>query len=88
MKLKKCAEVFVKCNISTQVSLIAVQTVCNTLSGHRYYLTADETIQNDPSLENYEVPISIQDYVVYENALPSPRVLNDHKQVLTIQQDE
>ena len=84
-----CAEVSVKCNISTQASRIAVQTVCNTLYGHKYYLTKDKAIQNDPSLEMYkttgpkpskrvksaeksEVPISVQDYAVYENVLPVP----------------
>ena len=41
-----CAEVSVKCNISTQASCIAVQTVCNTLYGHKFYLTKDEAIQN------------------------------------------
>ena len=30
--------------------------------------------------EKSETPISIQDYAVHENVLPSPRVLNDHKQ--------
>ena len=49
-----CAEVSVKCNISTQASRIAVQTVCNTLYGHKYYLTKDEAIQNHPSLEMYK----------------------------------
>ena len=33
-----CAEVFVKCNISTQASRIAAQTVCNTFYSHKYYL--------------------------------------------------
>ena len=49
-----CAEASVKCNISTQGSCIAVQTVCNTLYGHKYYLIIDEVIQNDPSLEMYK----------------------------------
>ena len=35
-----------------------------------------------------EVPISVQDYAVNENVLPSPRVLNDHKHVLAIQHEE
>ena len=100
-----CAEVSVKCNISTQASCIAVQTVCNTLYGHKYYLTKDKVIQNDPSLkmhkttgpkpskrvksaEKLQVPISVQDYAVYENVLPSPRVLNDHKHVLAIQHEK
>ena len=49
-----CAELSVKCNISTQASCIAIQTVCNTLYGHKYYLTKDEAIQNDPSMEMYK----------------------------------
>ena len=49
-----CAEVSVKCNISIQASCFAVQTVCNTLYGHKYYLSKDEAIQNDPSLEKYK----------------------------------
>ena len=48
-----CAKVSVKCNISTQASCIAVQTISNTLYGHKYYLTKDEAIQNDPSLKKY-----------------------------------
>ena len=100
-----CAELSVKCNISTQASCIAIQTVCNTLYGHKYYLTKDEAIQNDPSMEMYkttgpkpskwvksaeksEVPISIHDYAGYKNVLPSPRVLNDHKHVLAIQNEK
>ena len=40
------------------------------------------------SAEKSEVPISVQDYTVYENVLPSPRVLNDHKHVLAIQHEK
>ena len=58
------------------------------LDVHRYYLTKDYAIQNDPSLKNYKVRIFIQDYAKYKNALPYPRVLNDYKQNLAIQQDE
>ena len=36
------------------LSFIAVQTLCNTLYGHNYYLTRDEAIQNGPSLEMYK----------------------------------
>lgn len=53
MKLA-CAEVSVKCNISKQASHIAVQTVCNTPYGCKYYLKKDEVIHNDPSLEKYK----------------------------------
>ena len=40
------------------------------------------------SAEKSQVPISVQDYAVYENVLPSPRVLNDHKHVLAIQHEK
>ena len=46
-----CAEVSVKCNISNQGSLVAVQTVYNSFYGHEYYLTKEEAIVKDPSLE-------------------------------------
>ena len=49
-----CAEVSVKCNVSTQASRIAVQTVCSGLYDHDYYLTKEEAIENDPSLEEYK----------------------------------
>ena len=39
-----CAEVSVKCNISSQASIIAVQTVCSSFYGHEYYLTKEEAI--------------------------------------------
>ena len=45
------SEVSVKCKISNQASLVAVQTVCNSIYGHEYYLTKEEAIENDPSLE-------------------------------------
>ena len=32
--------------------------------------------------------IFVQDYAVYENVLPSPRILNDHKHVLAIQHEK
>ena len=48
---KVCAEVSVKCNISSQASLVAVQTVCSNFYEHQYYLTKDEAIEKDPSLE-------------------------------------
>lgn len=40
------------------------------------------------SEEKSEVFIPIQDYAAYENFLPSPRVLNDHKQVLAIEHEK
>ena len=46
-----CAELSVKCNISSQASLVAVQTVCSDFYEHQYYLTKDEAIKKDPSLE-------------------------------------
>ena len=46
-----CAKVSVKCNISNQASLVAVQTVCISFYGHKYYLMKEEVIEKDPSLE-------------------------------------
>ena len=40
------------------------------------------------SEEKSEAPISVQDYAVYENVLPSPRVLNDHKHVVAKQHEK
>lgn len=40
------------------------------------------------SEEKSEVPIPIQDYAAYESFLPSPRVLNDHKQILAIEHEK
>ena len=39
-----CTEVSVKCNISSQASLVAVQMVCSNFYEHQYYLTKDEAI--------------------------------------------
>ena len=55
-----CAEVSVKCNISTDCSRIAVQTVSNGLYNHKYYLNKEEAIENDPAL------------IEYKEALPKP----------------
>ena len=49
-----CAEVSVRCNISTEQSRIAVQTVCGGLYNHQYYLTKEGAIENDPSLEIFK----------------------------------
>ena len=37
-----------------------------------------ESSKRVKSAEKSYVPISFQDYALYENALPTPRVLNDH----------
>ena len=51
IKIKStCAEVSVKCNISNQASLVAVQTVSSSFYGHEYYLMKEEAIEKDPSL--------------------------------------
>ena len=87
------------------MSRIVVETVCNTLYGHKIFQTKDEVIQNDPSMEKYkiigpkpskrvksaensEVPISVEDYAVYENVAPSLRVLSYHKHVLATQHEK
>ena len=97
-----CAEVSVRCNISTEQSRIAVQTVCRGLYNHNFYLSKEEAIEHEPSLEIFKstspkpskrskpkekIPSSINDYRVYENVLPTPKTLNDFKQVLAIQHE-
>ena len=98
-----CAEVSVYCNISTELSRVAVKTVCDGLYGHKFYQSKTEAIDNDPSLEEYrsedpkpakrlrpkeKVPLTKNDYKVYENVHPSARTVNDFKQVLAIQHEQ
>ena len=45
-----CAEVSVRCNISTEASRITVQTVCKGLYNHKYFLNKDEAIEKDDTM--------------------------------------
>ena len=98
-----CAQVSVNCNISSEASRVAVKTVCDGLYNHKFYLSKEEAIANDPSLEEYrsedpkpakrlrskeKVPLTQNDYKVYKNILPSARTVNDFKQVLAIQHEQ
>ena len=44
----------VKCNMSAEMSRVAVQTVCKNLYDHNYFLSKDEAIERDPSLSEYK----------------------------------
>ena len=48
-----CVNVSVNCNLSTEMSRVAVQSVCRTLYNHDYYLSKEEVIEKDPSLATY-----------------------------------
>ena len=50
---KACIKASVKCNMSTAMGLVAVQTVCEEMYDHHYYLSKGETLQNDPFLSQY-----------------------------------
>ena len=49
-----CVNVSVNCNISTETSETAVQTVAKSLYGHEFYLTREKAIEKDPSLSSYK----------------------------------
>ena len=99
-----CAEVSVKCNISTECSRIAVQMVCKGMYKHEYYLDRDEAIEKDPSLaefrdvipkikkvktdDKWKTPVTMQEYKVYENMLPTAKTINEHKQILALQHEK
>ena len=59
-----CTELSVTCNFSTQVARKAVKIVCKRLYGHEYYLTKEEAIEKDESLQlllkDQEEPIKPQ----------------------------
>ena len=48
-----CVQVSVNCGISAKMSTIAIQIVCKSLYNHKFYLTKDETIAEDPDLISY-----------------------------------
>ena len=49
-----CVNLSVKCNMSAEMSRVAVQTVCKNLYDHNYFLSKDEAIERDPSLSDYK----------------------------------
>ena len=49
-----CVQVSVNCGISAKMSTIAIQTVCKSLYNHKFYLTKDEAIAEDPDLISYK----------------------------------
>ena len=48
-----CVAISVNCNLSTEMSRLAFQTICSKQYGHDYFLSADEAIEKDPSLAAY-----------------------------------
>ena len=95
-----CVALSVNCMMSTEMARVAFQTVCSKFYGHEYYQSIEEAIERDPSLGKFKpkdiikkqgrkrrAPTSKDDYKLYENVVPSARVLNDHKQVLAIQHE-
>ena len=95
VQMPSSAEVPVKCNISTTCSQITVKAV--------YYLDRDEAIDSDPNLAEFRdiiprtkktkvddkwmTPVTMQDYQLYENVLPSAKTINEHKQTLALQNE-
>ena len=72
---KTCAMVSVK--VSTSLAPVAVQTVCQELYGHQYYLTKAEAIEKDPSLAVYreevsELPEKRRRFIVDERKQKNP----------------
>ena len=49
-----CVNLSVKCNMSTEMSRVAVQTVCKDLYDYNNFLSKDEAIERDPSLSEYK----------------------------------
>ena len=47
-------EVSVKCAVSADTSLTAVQTVCKGIYNHEFYRTKEEALARDPSLVHYK----------------------------------
>ena len=64
------------------------EAIQNDTCLEKYKTTGPKPSKRAKPAEKSEVPISVQDYSVYENVLPSPRVLNDHKQVLAIHHEK
>ena len=44
----------VKCNMSAEMSRVAVQTVCKNLFDRSYFLSKDEASEGNPSLSEYK----------------------------------
>ena len=95
-----CAEVSVKCNVSAQMSRVAVQTVCKGLYKHEFYLTKEEAKTerkeisqehlpvDEQNNENVARPVKKEDYADYEFVLPSTKTIVDYKQLLSIQHEK
>ena len=49
-----CVNLSVKCNMSAEMSRVAVQTVCKNLYDNNYFLSKDEAIERDPPLSEYK----------------------------------
>lgn len=93
-----CVKVSVKCGISAQKSIVAVQTVTEGMYGHKYYCSKEEALENDPTLAEYRNgapekkvkclgPKSKEHYIPYKNVLPTPKTINDYKQRMAIQEE-
>ena len=103
VQIPSSAEVPVKCNISTKCSQITVKAVYKGLHNRTYYLDRDEAIDSDPNLAEFRdiiprtkktkvddkwmTPVTMQDYQLYENVLPSAKTINEHKQTLALQNE-
>ena len=67
-----CVALSVNCMISTEMARIAFQTVCSKYYGHKYYLSTEEAIENEPSLINLR-HIDMEQEQEQQQQLPPPK---------------
>ena len=65
-----CAKVSSVCGISVKSAILAVQTVCESVYGHKLYLNSESQANEDPEATKSE------------KTLPSERTITDYKQMM------
>ena len=87
------ATVSYRCAVSIPKARIALQTVCDKMYGHKYYLTPEEQEQFEPSNETQsEQPKSkkartAQEHVKYNHVLPSAWKVEEYKHNKALHQE-
>ena len=87
-----CANVSSVCEVSVEMSLQVVKTVCKELYEHDVYLSAAEawksaSLEQPPSKKPCP-PVSARNYESYKCVLASARTISDYKQMLASQVEQ